>query len=284
MKILQNVYILYVVVLISLLNIGWFVYYNNYNSIIAFVTCGLTVYLMNHNMIVVLGITMIIVNTLSMFNLVKIINKEGFKEGKRNRAQRIEARERREARQRQEAKEREDIAKVERDRKAKLEEDEKIRRDIQRQRDNYLQAKQRADELKRKAEKDAADEIIRKALEKALKEAEEEREKLKRMYAIKSSNQTPMIESFKNKNDYDSDNDYESDNDIDDNSDNDIDDNSDDSDDDEQTKYMNDKTIINKLKKLDPLIIDLLTNVSHGHIDTINKTINHITGGNIADR
>jgi hypothetical protein len=91
-----------------------------------------------------------------------------------------------------------------------------------------------------------------------------------------------MIESFKNKNDYDSNND--TDNDIDDNSDNDIDDNSDDSDDDEQTKYMNDKTIINKLKKLDPIIMDLLTNVTHEHIDTINNTINHITGGNIADR
>ena len=32
-------------------------------------------------MIVVLGVSMILVNTLSMFNLVKIINKDGFKEG-----------------------------------------------------------------------------------------------------------------------------------------------------------------------------------------------------------
>jgi hypothetical protein len=81
MKILQNVFILYVVFLISLLNIGWFIYYNNYNSLIAFITCCLIVYLINHNMIVVLGVSMILVNTLSMFNLVKIINKDGFKEG-----------------------------------------------------------------------------------------------------------------------------------------------------------------------------------------------------------
>ena len=81
MKILQNVYILYVIFLISLLNIGWFIYHNNYNSLIAFITCCLTVYLINHNMIVVLGISMIVVNTLSMFNLVKIINNSGVKEG-----------------------------------------------------------------------------------------------------------------------------------------------------------------------------------------------------------
>ena len=83
MKILKNVYVLYVVFLISLLNIGWFIYYNNYNNLIAFITCCLTVYLINHNMIIVLGISMIIVNTLSMFNLVKINNVE-LKEGARN--------------------------------------------------------------------------------------------------------------------------------------------------------------------------------------------------------
>ena len=280
MKILQNVYILYVVVLISLLNIGWFVYYNNYNSIIAFVTCGLTVYLMNHNMIIVLGISMIIVNTLSMFNLVKIINKEGFKEGKKNHHNhhnrhieaRIESRERQYAREIQEAQERANTEKVERDRIANEERIKKEKREIQRQREEYHKALQRAAELKRQAEIDAANEIIRIALEKARKKAEEERLRLKRIIELTSPNQTPIIipESFKNKNDYDSDNENDSYN------ENDIDD--------EQTKYMNDKTIINKLKKLDPIIMDLLNNVTHEHIDTINKTINHITGGNIVDR
>jgi FtsZ-interacting cell division protein ZipA len=78
---MKNVYVLYFVFFISMLNIGWFLYNNNHNSLIAFTVLCLAIYIMNQNMIIVLSISIILVNVFTMFNVIKIV-KEGFKEGK----------------------------------------------------------------------------------------------------------------------------------------------------------------------------------------------------------
>jgi len=230
MKILKNVYILYAVFLISLLNIGWFIYYNNYNSLIAFITCCLTIYLINHNMIIVLGLSMILVNTLSMFNLVKMNNQEGFEEGFEE----------------------------------GFKEGAFNMSAWRRQLEAYYRAIQRAQEARRQAEIDKRNRELKEIAERLAAEAEAERLKLKSISETQSYNQTKTVETFKNKG-------------------KDSNDSDDDSDDDEKTKYMEDKKIIDKIKKLDPIITDLLMNMNHGHIDTINQTLNHITGGNVVD-
>jgi hypothetical protein len=93
-----------------------------------------------------------------------------------------------------------------------------------------------------------------------------EEQKIKTIQAEKSPNQTALVQTFKNK------------------SDSDIDDSDDDSDsDDENSNYMQDKTIINKLKKMDPVIMDVLMNMKNGHIDIINKTLNNIIDENVID-
>jgi hypothetical protein len=92
--------------------------------------------------------------------------------------------------------------------------------------------------------------------------------KIKAIAAEISPNQTAMVSTFKNK------------------SDSDIDDSDDDNDsdsDDENSNYMQDKTIINKLKKMDPVITDVLMNMKNGHIDIINKTLNNIIDENVLD-
>ena len=215
MKILKNVYILYAVFLFSLLNIGWFVYYNNYNSLIAFITCCLTVYLINHNMILVLGISMIVVNILNMFNLVKIVNNtQGFREGVafNNNAWQNQIK----------------------DETAKL---------------------RKIEEAKLQKEIDTE----KKRLEVALAKVRSE------------SNNQSSFESFKNKDKKEADDSDDSD------------DSDDDDSDDEKTKYMQDKSIIKKIKKLDPIITDVLMNMDRGHINAINQTLNHIIGKNKVD-
>ena len=69
-----NVNLLYFIFLISILHILWFVYYNK-QCILIFVSCCLAIYIINKNMIVVLGISLILVDSLYLLNLVK---KEGF--------------------------------------------------------------------------------------------------------------------------------------------------------------------------------------------------------------
>ena len=80
MKILKNINVLYFVFLISVINIGWYMYYNKYNSVLAFIVCCLVTYLMNQNMIIVLGVSIIIVTILNSLNLVK----EGFEDSIEN--------------------------------------------------------------------------------------------------------------------------------------------------------------------------------------------------------
>ena len=77
MKILKNINVLYFIFIISIINIGYYVYCKKYNSILLFATSCLVVYLINKNMIIVLGISIVIINLLNVLNLVKE-NFEGF--------------------------------------------------------------------------------------------------------------------------------------------------------------------------------------------------------------
>jgi hypothetical protein len=77
MNIFKNVQILYFIFFVSILNVLWLLYKNDQNSIIIFASCCLVLYLINKNMIFVLGLSLIIVN---IYSLVK--TKEGFEEKK----------------------------------------------------------------------------------------------------------------------------------------------------------------------------------------------------------
>lgn len=65
-SILKNVKVLYFIFFISLLNVLWLLYYKNYRSIIIFASSCLVLYLINKNMIFVLGLSLIIVNIASL--------------------------------------------------------------------------------------------------------------------------------------------------------------------------------------------------------------------------
>lgn len=71
----KNIYVLYFIFLVSILHAGWFLYYKHFKSIIIFATSCLVIYLVNKNMIIVLGISIIIVDLLYTLN-----KKEGFEE------------------------------------------------------------------------------------------------------------------------------------------------------------------------------------------------------------
>jgi len=77
--ILSNVKLLYFIFFVSMLNVIWFLYYNNYRCIILFASSYLVLYLINKNMIFVLGLSLILVNSLYLLKLVK---KEGFNSDK----------------------------------------------------------------------------------------------------------------------------------------------------------------------------------------------------------
>ena len=79
MSILKYVYLLYFVFFISLINVAWLIYYNKIKSIIIFASCCLAFYLVNKNMIFVLGLSLVIVNIASLVN-----NKEGYKNKEKN--------------------------------------------------------------------------------------------------------------------------------------------------------------------------------------------------------
>ena len=72
-NILNNIQLLYFIFLFSILNIVWLLYERDDNSIIIFASCCLVLYLVNKNMIFVLGLSLIIVN---IYSLVK--EKEGY--------------------------------------------------------------------------------------------------------------------------------------------------------------------------------------------------------------
>lgn len=78
-SILKNVYLLYFVFFISLINVAWLIYYNKIKGIIIFASCCLAFYLVNKNMIFVLGLSLVIVNIACLVN-----NKEGYKNKKKD--------------------------------------------------------------------------------------------------------------------------------------------------------------------------------------------------------
>ena len=73
-NITRNVNLLYFIFLISILNMIWFVYHNQ-RCIFIYVCLCLAIYIINKNMIFVLGISLILVDSFYILNLVK---KEGF--------------------------------------------------------------------------------------------------------------------------------------------------------------------------------------------------------------
>ena len=76
-NIFKNVQVLYFIFFVSILQVLWLLYKNDQNSIIIFASCCLVLYLINKNMIFVLGLSLIIVN---IYSLVKTT--EGFEEKK----------------------------------------------------------------------------------------------------------------------------------------------------------------------------------------------------------
>lgn len=78
LNISKNVNVLYLIFLLSVINILWFFYYNHYKNIIIFITLGLFISLITKNMIIVLGISLLLVN-------IYFILTENKKETMRNR-------------------------------------------------------------------------------------------------------------------------------------------------------------------------------------------------------
>lgn len=75
---LNSVLILYTVFILVSINIGYFFYNNDHQSIFIFSMCCLISYFINKNMIIVLGISIAIVDTISIIRHIKF--KEGFDE------------------------------------------------------------------------------------------------------------------------------------------------------------------------------------------------------------
>ena len=197
MKILKNINVLYLVFLISIINVSWYVYYNKYNSILAFAVCCLVIYLINKNMIIVLGISIIIINLLNSLNLVK----EGFEEPIEN----IESNESIEEIQ---SKIRSTMDTI-----SKLEKDSNLDIDI-----------------------DIPNVMDNESLGKKL---------------------SKILDNYENIDDI--------------------------NDEDEESAYMQDKTILKKLKKLNPVIMETLMNLSSRDIDVMNKSINNIKNETVLD-
>ncbi len=79
-KLFYNVKLLYFIFLFSIVNMIWFMYYNQ-RCILIYVCLCLAIYLINKNMIFVLGISLILVDSFYILNLVKIEGFWGDKEG-----------------------------------------------------------------------------------------------------------------------------------------------------------------------------------------------------------
>ena len=76
-SLLNNVLFLYFIVIVFVLNLGIFIYIKDNQSIFLIACSALIVYLFNHNMIVVLLLSMLIVNSLIIINNL-MGKKEGF--------------------------------------------------------------------------------------------------------------------------------------------------------------------------------------------------------------
>ena len=73
----KNIKLLYFIFFVSMIHIILFLYYNNSRCIILFTCVCLVTYLINKNMIFVLGVSLLLVDSLYLLNLVK---KEGFED------------------------------------------------------------------------------------------------------------------------------------------------------------------------------------------------------------
>jgi len=73
-NIFKNVYLLYFIFLLTIINIGWLIYDKKYNKITIFFSSCLGVYIITKNMIFVLSISLILVN------IIGFIKKEGFED------------------------------------------------------------------------------------------------------------------------------------------------------------------------------------------------------------
>ena len=192
MSILKNVKLLYFVFLLSLLNVTWLVYYKKIKSIIIFASCCLVFYLINNNMIFVLGLSLVIVNIASLVN-----NKD--KEGYEN--------------------------------KKKTDDSESLDDE-----DADENNEDRADENN----EDGVDENVKDKIETFDEGFEDDKlEKLKTLYKTKVN---------------------ELDEDV-----------------DEESSFMQDKALMKKIKKFDPIIFNTIKNLNPVDIDKINKTINELT-------
>lgn len=196
----HNVNLLYFIFLIAIVNMLWFVYYNQ-RCILVYICLCLAIYIINKNMIFVLGISLILVDSFYLLNLVK---KEGFWgdsvgfEGF-------------------------DISDNETDlsnNETDLSNNENA--------ENYKNY-----DIKNAKHYNDDDDIS----------------------SNKVSNLKKETENFLNM----------------------FDEGYEDEENDEESKYMHDKSIIKKLKQLNPLILNTLENMNSVHIKEINKTINNLT-------
>ena len=178
-SILSNIKLLYFVFFLSLLNVIWLVYNNKIRSIIIFASCCLVFYLINKNMIFVLGLSLIIVNITCL-----VSSKEGYKN------------------------------------KENLDDD-----------DDDDDEDDKKDE---KDEKEAFDEGF----------DDDKLEKLKKQYK-KKVDELDELDKL-------------------------------DEDEDEESMFTQDKALMKKIKKFDPIVFNTIKNLNPVDIDKINKTINEL--------
>ena len=74
-NIFMNVTLLYIVLLFTIINIGTFLFYNDYQSILIFILSCVVIYFINKNMIFILGFSILFVDTLCFLR-----TREGFNE------------------------------------------------------------------------------------------------------------------------------------------------------------------------------------------------------------
>ena len=74
-NIFMNISVLYIILLFTIINIGIFLFYNDYQSILIFILSCFIIYFINKNMIVILGFSILFVDLLCFLR-----NREGFKE------------------------------------------------------------------------------------------------------------------------------------------------------------------------------------------------------------
>lgn len=85
-RLLNNVNLLYIIFFISLLNLSYFIFNKDTQSIFLFAVIALIVYLFNNNMIIVLLFTMICVNGLILIN----ISTEGLENKSKSEPEKVE--------------------------------------------------------------------------------------------------------------------------------------------------------------------------------------------------